>query len=188
MSKQDFINSVLEKGKQAEEKVRSSFSNLTAEQLNWKPAPEKWSIGECLHHLIRTDRGYFPILEKITSNNYKMSFWQRASPFSKMWGGMFKKYLQENVTRKLKAPGKSQPSKSEIRTDIIDKYNQNLSKLLNYVDRCRNVELEKTIITSPMLSIVTYNLHDVITFLIQHEHRHINQAMRVKESEGFPNN
>ena len=48
--------------------------------------------------------------------------------------------------------------------------------------------VDKTIINSPLIPIVTYNLRDTFQFLIQHEHRHINQAIKVKANEGFPKN
>jgi hypothetical protein len=47
--------------------------------------------------------------------------------------------------------------------------------------------LDKTIITSPVIGFVTYNLRDAFQFLIQHEHRHINQAINVKHDVNFPN-
>jgi hypothetical protein len=47
-------------------------------------------------------------------------------------------------------------------------------------------DIDKTIITSPILSIVTYSLRDAFQFLVTHERRHINQAVRVKGNENFP--
>ena len=34
--------------------ARRLFSELSEAQLNWKPAPEKWSIAQCLEHLAVT--------------------------------------------------------------------------------------------------------------------------------------
>lgn len=39
-----------------------------------------------------------------------------------------------------------------------------------------------------MISWVTYSLIDALEFLFEHEHRHINQAIRVKETAEFPTN
>ena len=35
---------------------------LSEPQFNWRPSPEKWSIGECLEHLNVTARLYWPII------------------------------------------------------------------------------------------------------------------------------
>ena len=39
-----FIETILQKGKEAKEKVIHEFSDISLEQLNWKPSPESWSI------------------------------------------------------------------------------------------------------------------------------------------------
>ncbi len=42
--------------------ARELVSGLSNAQLNWKPAPEKWSIAQCLDHLTVASRefeGYF---------------------------------------------------------------------------------------------------------------------------------
>jgi hypothetical protein len=94
--------------------------------------------------------------------------------------------LQEQVKKKMKAPKKIRPAKSEIRINIIDRYYKNLDVFLGYISGCKDVDIDKTIITSPIISLITYNLRDTFTFLIQHEHRHINQGIRVKANERFP--
>ena len=93
--------------------------------------------------------------------------------------------LQEQVKKKMKAPKVLLPSVS-IDTGILERFHKHLDSFLNYVAGCDKVNVDKIIITSPAIKIVTYSLRDAITFLIQHEHRHINQAIRVKMNEAFP--
>src|SRR5262245_30576853 len=50
-----FIQQMIERGKEAGDKVRTELEGLTSSQLNWKSAPESWSIGQCLDHLIVSD-------------------------------------------------------------------------------------------------------------------------------------
>jgi hypothetical protein len=44
----------------------------------------------------------------------------------------------------------------------------------------------KTIVTSPLMGLVTYSLDDCYTILAVHGPRHFNQAKRVMETDGFP--
>lgn len=76
-----FIEEILEKGRQAKEKVQLEFSVLSFEQLNWKPSVESWSIA----HLIASHNAYFPDLEKITKGDYKMNFWEIQSLYFCVW-------------------------------------------------------------------------------------------------------
>lgn len=186
MTDEVFINNILQKGKEAKEKARIAFSGISPAQLNWKPSPEKWSIAQCLDHLVVSDSSYFPELEKIITGTYRMNFWEKFNPFTGIMGRLMKDRLQELPKVKMKAPKKIQPSSSEIDTDIIERYHKNLDRFLEYISNCRTIDLDKTIITSPIASVVTYSLRDAMQFLIQHEHRHINQAIRVKADANFP--
>ena len=115
-----------------------------------------------------------------------MSLWERYSPFTALCGRLMKDSLQEQLKNKMTAPKKIQPPISDKNLDIIDNYHKNLDLFLKYISNCSNVDIDKTIITSPIIQIVTYSLRDALSFLVQHEHRHINQAIRVKANREFP--
>lgn len=183
----NFIECTLQRGNEAKDKVCSAFSHISFAQLNWKPSAEEWSIAECLEHLLISDWYYFPVLKKITTGVYTMSFWEKYSPFSAWCGHILKTYwMQEQVSKKRKAPEKLQPTNSEKEVGFIDTYLKSLDRFLEYISHCRPVDLDTTIITSPTIRLVTYSLRDALCFLVQHEHRHINQAIRLKQLKGFP--
>jgi uncharacterized damage-inducible protein DinB len=173
-----FILQTIQKGEQAKEKVQKEFSGISSEQINWKPAPNSWSIAECLQHLIISDSSYFPALKKITTGNYQMTFWEKFSPFTRLWGSFF--------IKKMKAPRVFQPPAEKKDLQLLARYNENLDIFLGYIAKCEAIDLDRTIITSPAIGMVTYSLRDTLSFLIQHEHRHINQAIRIKTHAGFP--
>jgi uncharacterized damage-inducible protein DinB len=181
-----FIERILQKGKEAKDKVKLEFSNITSEQLNWKFSAESWNIAQCLDHLVSSHNVYFPAFKKITEGNYKMNFWERYSPFSHICGRIMKDRLQEQVKKKMIAPKIIQPSASKMNIEIIEDYYKSLDRFLAYISNCRNIDIDKIIINSPTIAIVTYSLRDAFQFLVQHEHRHINQAIRVKLNENFP--
>ncbi|MDP4261158.1 MAG: hypothetical protein Q8941_01390 [Bacteroidota bacterium] len=60
MEDPEFIKQMTSKGKEASEKVNANFADLSFSQLNWKPAPGSWRIGQCPDHLIVSDCLYFP--------------------------------------------------------------------------------------------------------------------------------
>jgi hypothetical protein len=95
-----------------------------------------------------------------------------------------KEQMQEQVKRKLKAPKKIQPV-SKATLDIIEQYDTSIEQFLTYISRCSAIDIDKTIITSPLLSMITYSVRDALQFLVTHEHRHINQAVRVKNKCRF---
>jgi hypothetical protein len=181
-----FINTMLQKGKEADAKVQTEFSDLPFQPLNWRPGPDQWSIAQCLDHLVVTDSTYFPALQKIAEGKYKMSAWERFSPFSGLCGRLMVNRITEQVHKKMIAPRVFQPSVSLINMGITERFHTHLQTLLDYIARCEKEDLDKIIITSPSLKIVTYSLRNTIKILLQHEWRHIYQALRVKMREEFP--
>ena len=47
------------------ERVLKTFSHLSENQLNWKPHPECWSVGECLSHLVNSNGLYLNKFQSI---------------------------------------------------------------------------------------------------------------------------
>lgn len=187
MKDAEFIKNIVIKGKEAGEKVKLEFATVTLEQLNWKPAPESWSIGQCIDHLIISDCSYFPTFKKIAEGKHKMTAFERWNPFSTLFGKILVSQLTENVKRKVNAPKIFIPSASSIDAGIMERFHKHLDSLLEYIAAFREIDLDKTYITSPVSStLVTYSLRNAVRLLVQHEHRHINQAIRVKAKEEFP--
>ncbi len=171
---------------QAKERASREFSTLSPDQLNWKPAPDNWSIGQCLDHLVVTDLQYFPVLRKIAEDNYEMSFWERWNPFNRLFGKMLLHQMLETTKKKVKTAVIFQPSASSIDAGIMERYAKHLDTLIGFIVDCRNTDLDKTHISSPVSKTITYSLRLAISILVEHLHRHLGQAQRVKSHKGFP--
>ena len=50
------LSTVLAEGRLVADETRRAFGQLSAEQVNWKPSEAEWSIGQCLDHLIISNR------------------------------------------------------------------------------------------------------------------------------------
>jgi hypothetical protein len=103
-------------------RVQESFGKLSEVQLNWKPAPEKWGVGECLSHLITTNKTYFPQFEKIAKGEHKNSFWQNVSPFSGFFGNFILKAVSPQTVKKMKTARIFTPAKSSIHISVINEF------------------------------------------------------------------
>jgi len=181
----NFILSMLRKGNEAREKAKQAFGDLSPAQLNWKPGDDSWSVGQCLDHLVVSDCLYFPSLKKIAEGKYEMSFWENWNPLAWLFGKMLETQIVEKPQKKLYAPKIFLPD-DKTDTGILERFHKHLDSLLGYIADCSKVDIDKIHITSPVSAIATYSLRRCITILIQHEHRHLNQAIRVKEMKEFP--
>lgn len=169
---------------QISQSAQATFGNLSPEQINWKPAPEGWSIGQCFEHLIITNRMFYPELEKIESGERKNSFWESYSPFTAFFGRMLIKSLQKDE-RKYKTSTAATPP-SDVQPDIIEQFAKHQTDLGEKIRAVAAADWKKTIVTSPFLKIATYDLTDGFNIIVEHERRHFRQAERVLQAEGFP--
>lgn len=162
------------------------FGNLDSEQLNWKPSAEEWSVAQCFDHLIVTNSGYFPLIKKITGGQHKPSFKERLPLLPRAFGSIVLNAVQPEAQRKFKAIPKFQPSNSAIQGDIIARFHTHQEDVVKHMKMTEGLDLKKTIITSPVMSFMTYSLLDAFKILVAHERRHMAQARRVMDTPGFP--
>ena len=94
--------------------ISRSLGDLSAEQLNWKPGEKRWSVAQCLDHLITTHQLYFPLFEKLSADEARPSFWEKASPLSGFFGRFLIRSLDPKNTKKMKTTAKAFPSSSAI--------------------------------------------------------------------------
>ena len=186
MKDEFFIQEILQKGNEAKQKVKAEFSQLTTTQLNWKPGVDSWSIGQCLDHLIIADCLYFPALKKITEKRLEMTFWETWNPLSSLFGKMLATQIKEKPTKKMIASGVFLPTQSNINIEILERFQKHLDSLLEYIAGCSRLNIDKIHITSPVSKLITFSVRNALLLLIQHEHRHINQAIKVKKTKEFP--
>lgn len=163
----------------------AEFGSLSPEQINWKPNPESWSVGQCLEHLILTNTAYFPQLDEIASGNRQNSFWQQWSPFTGM-GGRFLINALRSDEKKYKVPSQKISPPSEIDGAIVTAFLENQKSLIEKTEACANADIAKTVLSSPFMGAMTQALGDVLTIFVEHEKRHFRQAQRVMQAEGFP--
>jgi hypothetical protein len=173
--------------RQVAEDAKTTFGSLSAEQLNWKPAPKKWSIAQCFDHLITTHSLYFPLFERLANGDAKQTFWESYSPLSGFFGRFLIKSLRPENVKPMKTTSKALPSSSKIGGGIIDRYVEHQNQMIDAIGKLRaDIDPKKTIVTSPLMGLVTYTLDDCYEILAVHGPRHFNQAKRVMENAGFP--
>jgi hypothetical protein len=171
----------------ATSQVRREFGGLSAEQLNWTVGEGRWSIAQCLDHLIVINRLYFPMLTALADGAYRPSLWARISPLSGLFGRILVKSLSPDNPTPVKTSTKALPSSSNISADIVARFEAHQSELIRHIRAIpTTVDADRTVVTSPLVSLITYSLSDCLTMLAVHEERHVAQARRVAEAPGFP--
>ncbi|EAY24916.1 DinB family protein [Microscilla marina] len=169
--------------------AQDSFGTLNEDTLYWKPAPNKWSVGECLEHLNITFRSYMP---KITTGIDKgiAKSWAPTTDFQPGWIG--KKFtnsfrLDESgqPKRRVKTFKSLDSSKlPERNPKVREEFIIHVKNFIEQTDRAAQVNLQKVRVTSVIGAVLRFKLGDALQFITVHNQRHLMQAQKVLEARG----
>jgi hypothetical protein len=165
--------------------AQTLFGGLSEEQLNWQPNQETWSAGQCLEHLIKTNDEMLSAVEGHVNGTHRKTIFEQFAVGSKYFGNYVLKAVQPENKNKLKAPKIFRPAASSVDAGIVEKFVENQRKLIDLMHRSENLDLAKTIVTSPVASFVTYSLFDAYKIVVTHERRHFRQAQNVMKLKDF---
>jgi hypothetical protein len=163
----------------------TGFGGLTAQQLNWKPGADQWSVAQCFDHLMTANAAYFPTFEQILRGEKKTSFWEGLPWLPALWGRLLIKAVAPESARRLKAPKIFRPSSSSVDGAIVRRFVDQQNQVVRYMKAAGDLDVEKIKISSPVSNFITYSLMDAYRVIINHEKRHLLQAARVSAAGGF---
>lgn len=166
--------------------ARGLVQGLSEAQINWSPAPGRWSIAECLDHTDLTTQSYLRVMEPAILDGRakgKLGGGARYGPFER-W---FIRSLEPPATRRFKAPKKILPSSSSFAKDeVLARFLADHDSLIDLLVQADGLDLGRVRITSPLLSLLKLRLGAAFALLVAHGRRHIWQAHEVMKSPGFP--
>jgi hypothetical protein len=166
--------------------VENMLNDLTEEQINWKPSQKEWSVGECIQHLNITLKEYLPNLEAAVNDADQMEFAMK-DPLKYSLMGRFLRKMDPPVKLKLKSPKMFKPEKSNLNvSELLKDYKVLHEQLLNFIKKSELIDLNKTKFPSPVTSLIKVRAGEYFEFTAAHERRHLWQAKKVMEREGFP--
>ncbi|MCG8349675.1 MAG: DinB family protein [Chloroflexales bacterium] len=182
------LNDLIAEARALSDDVQHSFGRLTALQLNWKPNPDEWSVGQCVDHIITANASYVPIITRITSGEKQQNtLWERMPILPTFFGHLLKQVLKPDSPQKISAPKAFRPSSSVIDAQIVQRFLDQQQQVIAYMQASEKLDVAKINITSPALPVITYSLLDAYRIIIIHERHHLVQSRRLLTIDGFPN-
>ncbi|HEY2012428.1 MAG TPA: DinB family protein [Bryobacteraceae bacterium] len=167
------------------EDVKTQAQELTAglneEKFNWRPAPNQWSIEECLAHLIILGQWTVKALETAIDQGHAQGR-TGTGPFR--YGRLdrfFLKMIEPPVRRKVRAPRHFVPLHGQPITGILPTFLHLQDQLLLLVERAEGLDLARIKVATPISRLYKMSLGMTFASTAAHERRHILQARRVRE-------
>lgn len=166
--------------------VQATFGGLDAGQLNWKPAANRWSVAQCLEHLVTANRLMLDAAEMAMEELRPRTMWQRLPILPGVLGRLMIRSQAPEATRKFVAPPGARPASSDIAPDIVPRFVARHASLGVRLAALDDRRIAGVIMASPFAKVITYSVLDGFRLLFAHDRRHVEQARRVMQSPGFP--
>jgi hypothetical protein len=162
-------------------------AGLTTDQFNWRPAPDRWSVAECLVHLNLSARQFSARVDEAID---------RARPAGLTGSGPFRYGLLSRLmlravspggTRRYKAPKQFAPPRTAHDvTDVLASFRKAGETWAACLRAACGLDLARVKVPSPAVPILRFPLGATFAIQAAHERRHLLQAERVLSASGFP--
>ena len=170
--------------------AESITHRLTREQFQWRPAPGRWSIGECFAHLNVTN-GF--AVKSIEAGIAKGRDKKGEGPFQ--YGFIVRKFIASQEApgkQKFKAPKIFLPPADIDLDATIAEYRRVSSELKRLTREADGLHLARIKIEMPALPVVLrafvkMPLGGQLLLTTTHDRRHLWQAEQVRSDPKFPN-
>ena len=180
------LRRLMESAAGAESGVSDLVAPLTREQIFWKPAPERWSIAQCLDHLMVTGDQYYP-RTRVAIDEARSRGLLSSAPYAPSFiGKRFLGAVGPVIRFRIKARPIFDPAPVP-RPTVVDDFFMHRGTLLELIRDADGVDLRRGgTISSPLTRLLRFSIGECLEMLVVHEHRHLEQARRVVAEPGFP--
>jgi hypothetical protein len=171
--------------------AESITHGLTREQFQWRPAPGRWSIGECFAHMNLTNHMALPAIESGIAKGRARGK-TGEGPFQ--YGFLMRKFIASQeppVKKKHKAPKVFAPPAEADLDNTLAEYRRIAGELKRLTRSADGLHLARVKITMPALpaalrAIVRIPLGGQFVLTTTHDRRHLWQAEQVRNDPAFP--
>ena len=156
-----------------------SVKGLSAAQLTFKAAPDKWSVQDCIYHIAAVEKmlwGMFETATKASANPEKRS---EIKVTDEQVVNM-----AEDRTKKAQAPEPAQPKNTGYKSidEALADFKKTRTEHIKYM-RTSTSDLRNHVVQLPFGWIDSYQLY---LFIAAHSNRHTQQINEVKAHPSFP--
>lgn len=157
------------------------WSTIAPEVLNKRPAPEAWSVLECLEHLNKYGDFYLPeIANRITGTKHM----EPSIIFKSSWLGEYfaKAMLPREKLNKMKTFKSMNPTLSGLRTEVLEEFIAQQKNMLKLLVMAKDIDMNKTKTDISISKWIRLRLGDTLRVVIYHNERHMVQARKAMNS------
>jgi hypothetical protein len=167
----------------ADERATALAKPLSRKQLNWKPGPGEWSIGQCLEHLCVANEVYCRAISDSLVGR-QLAVVQDISPG---WFGRWfiRNYIEPSSQARRRAPKKIRPE-AQVEPSVLDRFLISNHEARDVIYRASNYDVNSIRFTNPFIPVIRFTVGTGLEIVSKHQRRHLLQAERIRRSVEFP--
>ena len=151
-------------------------ARVSQQQANWRPAPGKWSIAECIEHLNVTIERYFERMEPAFKQARDQGL-TGPGPWKKrtLLGRMILRVMDPEAKRSFPAPKAFKPRSTEDLefADVRERFRSGTATLLTLAQHADGLNLDRVRFTSPAGPILRLTAAEAFQIHALHIPRHL---------------
>jgi hypothetical protein len=161
--------------------ARELAAGLTEPQFNWRPAPDRWSIEECLAHLTIVGQVEVRAIESAV-DRAKAKGVTGTGPFEyPAWERFILRETEPPVRHSVSAPKRFRPLHGQPITGILPTFLHLQREFMLQIERADGLDLRRVKVPTPITRLLKLSLGATLAQAAAHERRHIAQARHVRE-------
>lgn len=178
INKEQLLNNLEQKVEQHLVKAVEIFQNLNSHELLKPAANGGWSVAQCLWHLNSYSEYYYPQISAALKNYKGNSI---GVEFKSGWlGNYFTTSMEPKPGfSKMKATKRHTPPTNINAHEVVANFIQHQENLLKLIQQSKQVDLNKIKIPTSITKWIKLKLGDILGFLVTHDERHIQQAIKL---------
>ena len=199
----------IEEFRATRERTLAMLDQLTQRQLDYAPAPDRWSVGEVLDHMLLAERinreqittliemsqeGRKPELSLTFSDlNIAVSYIPRSvlpalelplTLLNLFVPESLRNYLTRYALVSFKNPDAAAPRRGRLISQLRSDLTTSLKETEALFQRDPHFEYSEMVLRHPLLG--SYNIPGLLRFMTAHEQRHQSQIKNIMASPQFP--
>ena len=156
-------------------------AGLSEARFNWRPAPDQWSIEECLAHLTVVGQVEVQAVEKAV-DEAKAKGINGVSPFDyPAWERFILRETEPPVRHRMPAPKRFVPIHGQPVTGILPTFLHVQRQFMLQIERADGLDLRRVKVPTPISRLLKLSLGATLAQAAAHERRHMAQARRVRD-------
>jgi DinB superfamily len=170
---------VVQQLKESEKEYLFSIENVTEVQWNWKPAPDRWSVGQAAEHIMQAEVVLFQRIQHAVQSPANPDWHATTAGKSEML-----ERVMLDRSQKAEAPGSTRPQ-GLPKQEVVRRFKELRARIVRFAEETQ-APLNEHTAEHPFPAFSTLNTYQWLLLVPLHNRRHDHQIAEVKAAPGYP--